>query len=575
MPRAAIFAGLLVGLCAAHGGEEPPAFPGAVGFGASSRGGRGGDVYHVTTLEDGESRGTLRYGIRNADGPRTIVFDVGGTIRLKSALRIHTSRLTLAGQTAPGGGITIAKFMTVFQDVSDIIVRYVRFRTGDSEVEQRGGKLDPNLADALGVTDCERVMVDHVSASWSIDENFSLVGSSDVTLQYSIVSESLHDSFHEDGPHGMATLIRGNVSERDRRDGVGGFTFYRNLFAHNDARNPGVGGQQSPDDGQDKDDLRGLDLDFVNNVIYDWGSRSGHTVTNTNIRMNYISNYLVAGPSTEDQVVDVAMTEFSPGDFFIYPEGNYMDSDQDRKEDGRSVGDSRFQFFSSREILSEPFAFPSPRVFDAEDAYEDVLDSAGASWRRDEVDERVVDQVRRRRGGIIDSQEEVGGLPWIAGGELPRDSDGDGMPDRFEELYGLDPNDDDDRNEKNLSDEGYTNLETYLNALVRGEAFPEEPWFLRGDCDGDGVTCSGVTDALVILEWLFAGSSEPECLAACDTDATGQVELTDAITNLQACFVGGLEPEEPFPECGLSRRETDASLGCETRRDCVLSSPGP
>ena len=540
--------------------QEPRAFPGAVGFGAYARGGRGGEVYHVTTLRDTGSEGSLRVGIEESDRPRTIVFDVGGEIELGHLMRIKRDNLTIAGQTAPAGGITLSGYPLAIEGASDVVVRFLRLRTGDSNVKGRGGDLENNLADALSIFDSERIVIDHVSASWSLDETLSLTDSRDVTIQHCIFSESLHDSYHPDGPHGMGGLLRGKVSSQNRRDGVGGYTLYGNLFAHHNARNPGVGGER-------RGDRRGLDVDFVNNVIYNWGSLSGHTLTDTGIRMNYVGNYLIAGPDTAGDKRDVAFEEHHPGDFSIYHKGNRVDADRDSKHDGRALDDGGFRTFSKDELVSGRFSFPRVEALDADDAYQRVLEAAGASRPRDSVDRRVVKDVRKREGEIIDSQRQVGGFD-VEEGASPRDRDADGMPDAFEEKFGLNPERDRDADDFDLSDSGYTNLEVYLHSLVT-DVFPDEVTlggpgpFLRGDCDGDGSACGTVNDAVFLLSWLFVEGRAPTCFAACDADLTAELDLSDAVFLLSACLLGEGVLPAPFPECGHSPRPTDRELGCD------------
>jgi pectate lyase len=245
----------------------PRAFPGAEGFGAYAVGGRGGDVYHVTTLAD-SGPGSLRHGVSEARGPRTIVFDVSGTIFLRSELVIDRPFLTLAGQTAPGDGVTIAGFGTLISDTHNVIVRFMRFRPGDINCPEFQG-------DALSVVRSQDIVIDHVSASWSIDEALSVTHSDRVTVQWSIIADSLNASCHREGRHGFGSLLRW---------GAGGLTFHHNLYAHHASRNPRLG-----------DDLG---LDFVNNVVYDWGSAPGYSgeAAEGSPRLNYVANTLVADP---------------------------------------------------------------------------------------------------------------------------------------------------------------------------------------------------------------------------------------------------------------------------------------
>ena len=200
------------------------AFPGAEGFGAQARGGRSGDVYHVTNLNDA-GEGSLRNGIQSARGPRTIVFDLSGTIMLRSALAINKPFLTLAGQSAPGDGITVAGFTTRVTGTNNVIVRYMRFRAGDFNC--------PAMQDdALQVDKSSDVILDHVSASWSIDETLSVTESERVTVQWSFITQSLNNSCHEKGEHGYGTLLR---------YGAGGISMHHNLWAHHRSRNPRLG----------------------------------------------------------------------------------------------------------------------------------------------------------------------------------------------------------------------------------------------------------------------------------------------------------------------------------------------
>ena len=203
---------------------RPLAFPGAEGFGRFAVGGRGGDVYHVTNLDD-DGPGSLRYGITNAKSPRTIVFDLSGTIQLKSELRITQSNLTIAGQTAPGDGITLRDRTVSLRNCHDIVVRYIRLRLGDKN-EKPGGY------DTLTTDDIADVILDHVSLSWAIDGTHDLRRGKNVTVQWCILSEALNDSIHEKGPHAMCASYR---------DLSGPLTLHHNLFTTCRDRHPTLG----------------------------------------------------------------------------------------------------------------------------------------------------------------------------------------------------------------------------------------------------------------------------------------------------------------------------------------------
>lgn len=340
------------------------------GSGAATLGGTDGDTYQVTSLEDG-GPGSLRYGIETADGPRIIVFDVEGTIELDSRLAVDKPYLTLAGETAPGEGITITGWTTSIANTHDVIIRYLRFRPGDANC--------PAFQDdALNVVRSTDVLIDHVSTSWSVDETLSVTHSDRVTVQWSIIAESLRDSCHEKGPHGYASLIRWN----------GGVTFHHNLFAHHDSRVPRVG-----------DDTR---LDFVNNVVYDWGARPGYSgpADEGTTRVNYVGNYAIAGPSTAPPTRSRIFIAGSPTTR-VYQSGNKVDANVNGVHDGV---DTAFSMFAG-DYGTEPTRFDAPPIVTdtADVAYDRVLAEAGASLARDAVDARIVDEVRTEAGRIIDT----------------------------------------------------------------------------------------------------------------------------------------------------------------------------
>jgi len=414
------------------------AFAGAEGFGAYARGGRGGDVYHVTSLAD-SGPGSLRYGIATATGPRTIVFDVSGTIDLQSKLVINKPYLTLAGQTAPGGGITLRGWTTTISGTHDVIVRYLRFRPGDIAC--------PRMQDdALSVDRSQNIIIDHVSASWSVDETLSVTSSDRVTVQWSIISESLRASCHEKGAHGYGSLLR---------YGNGGLTFHHNLYAHHDSRSPRIG-----------DDLG---VDFVNNVVYDWGNMPGYSgeASEGTTRISYVGNYLIAGPSTRESRRATAFIGGSASTH-LYQAGNLIDANRNGIRDGVDTGWAMFTgAFTRREVR---FDFPTVRTDAATTAYARVLAGAGASRVRDAVDRRIVAEVAGETGRIIDSQQQVGGWPALEPGTAPPDTDQDGLPDDWERQHGLDPHDPSDRNR--AAGGGSTFLEQYLDWLAGEDALP-------------------------------------------------------------------------------------------------------
>jgi len=409
------------------------AFPGAEGAGAFTPGGRGGDVYHVTNLND-SGPGSLRFGIDSASGPRTIVFDLSGTIFIQSRLNINKPFLTLAGQTAPGDGITVAGWTTSVNNTHDVIVRYMRFRPGDVNC--------PNYQDdGFDVDKSTNVIADHVSASWSVDETLSVTESDKVTIQWSLITESMKNSCHIKGAHGYGSLIR-------YLNGL--VTYHHNLYAHHDSRNPRLGDN--------------IGLDFVNNVIFDWGNEAGYSgdASEGTPRLNYVGNYLIAGPDTP---ASKRIRAFNGGSTstFIYQSNNSIDSNINGIHDGANT-EWGMMIGSYTRQESARFQFPQVNTDDSVSAYDRVLNLAGNALVRDSVDTRVISEVRNETGRHIDSQSQVGGWPTLNSLPAPSDSDQDGIPDAWENDHGL--------NAFNAADgaaigpDGYSNLESYLNDIV-------------------------------------------------------------------------------------------------------------
>jgi pectin methylesterase-like acyl-CoA thioesterase len=421
------------------------AFPTAEGAGAYSIGGRGGDTYHVTNLDD-TGAGSLRNGITTANGPRTIVFDVSGTIYLNSRLNINKPFITIAGQTAPGDGITIAGWTTAVTDAQHVIIRYMRFRTGD--IRCSSGM----EGDALWVDNSKDVIIDHVSASWSIDESLSVTDSDRVTVQWSFISESLNQSCHPEGRHGFGSLIR---------YGSGRISYHHNLYAHHFNRNPRVGDN--------------ITLDFVNNVIYDWGTDASYSggIDEGITKVNYVGNYLVAGPNTPSNKRTRAFNGGSVNTW-IYQDGNVIDSNVNGIHDGTNTGWAMFvnnytpqnapldlsaEERGGKEQTGSLFEIQAES---ADNAYNRVLVTAGSSRVRDAVDRRIFNNVRYETGGFINSQNEVGGFPLLNSLPAPLDTDQDGISDVWESQNGLNPNDPADAPQ--IAPNGYSNLENYLNS---------------------------------------------------------------------------------------------------------------
>jgi len=400
-----------------------PAFPGAEGFGADTPGGRGGAVLVVTNVND-SGPGSFRAACE-ASGPRIVVFRVGGVIDLQKPVRITSPNITIAAQTAPGDGICL-RDNQISIDTHDVIVRYLRSRPGDISGKE---------VDAIAIGGSSRnVIVDHCSASWSVDEALSPSGAiSDVTVQWCLIAESLNQSVHSKGAHGYGSLVRA----------VGGLSLHHNLWAHNRGRNPRLG------DNYTKPPFPTFDV--RNNVIYDYG---GPSVTGDTFQANYVANYIKPGPDTGRQP-PIGPTPKATLKFYV--EGNAiagkMTNDVFYKMDGVTV-------------VKQPFAVPAVRTVSAEEAYRMVLDGVGATVPvRDAVDARIIADVRKGAGRFANSQREVGGWPQYRPGTAPKDSDGDGIPDAWETAHGLNPKDAKDAVKTQAS--GYSAIEEYINSLAK------------------------------------------------------------------------------------------------------------
>ena len=408
-----------------------PAFPGAEGAGAFAIGGRGGDVYHVTNLND-DGPGSLRFGLRSFN--RTIVFDISGTIDLASDLNINRSFITVAGQTAPGGGIAL-RGRSVSLRGNNGVIRFLRFRSGDLNCPLFQG-------DSFNFDFASNSIVDHVSASWSIDETLSATDSTNITVQWSMITESLNNSCHIEGTHGFGTLLR---------YGFGPLSFHHNLYLANNSRNPRLGDN--------------ITLDFVNNVIYNWGDRAGYSGDDladnpagyTN-RLNYVGNYLVAGLDTLSP--DTAFTGGATNTW-IYQSGNRIDNNVNGSLDGVDTGWGMFA--DQYTPVTSPFPVQTVLTDPANLAYERVLAFSGASLNRDGADYQMIKGIEGSR--IIDS---VSAWPVLNSTPAPVDTDQDGMPDYWETILALNPAVPGNNNDRN--GDGYTDLEEYLNWLAAPHA---------------------------------------------------------------------------------------------------------
>lgn len=445
------------------------AFPGAEGGGMYVTGGRGGRVYHVTNLND-SGEGSLRAAVE-ASGTRTVVFDVAGVISLKKELVIRNGNVTIAGQTAPGDGICI-KDNTVKVDADNVIIRFMRFRLGNDGNNGNGGGLDDS-SDAIWGRYRQNVILDHCSMSWSIDEGASFYANRNFTMQWCIISEALNQSgLHTKSNHGYGGLWGGRNA-----------SFHHNLLADNYSRNaridhPGI----YLNEGKDYRPTHRGNVDFRNNVIYNWGDNS--TYGGEDGHFNMVGNYYKPGPASKDRkyFVDAywynkdskigsAYPELymeanyhSEGTDSKYPSGIYY---HDQEKDAGKENPEGIVLNSPLSIKADDSKACHTSTHTAQNAFDAVLSYAGASLSRDAVDERVTSEARSGTAscgedGIIDNQDQAGGWPEYTGTEV-QDTDGDGLPDWFEEQFGVS-----DPSSVDLDKHGrYTNLEMYLHYLVK------------------------------------------------------------------------------------------------------------
>ena len=443
--------------------SSPLAFPGAEGFGKYTTGGREGIIYIVSNLND-KGPGSFREAAES-NKKRIIIFAVSGTIHLETKLSIK-GNVTIAGQSAPGDGICLAD-NAVGLGGDNIIIRYMRFRMGDKY--QKGGMVDGNGGDdALGGTRRKNIIIDHCSISWSTDEVFSIYAGDSTTLQWNLIAEPLNYSYHfETGDkdyehHGFGGIWGGRH-----------LTAHHNLFAHCNNRNPRFDGlRNSPEE----------NVDYRNNVIYNWGGNSIYAGEGGNY--NLVNNYFKYGPNTSKSVLYRIV---SPGKWDkpvipfgkFYVNGNYVDGSEEVTNNnwlGIAMGNNGTEEDKKQAIISTAHNFEPIPVQTARDAYDAVILHVGASFKRDTMDQRIIENVKKRTGGFIDVQ---GGFPHGTAYELtvnawpalkslvaPVDSDKDGMPDDWEKKNGLNPAEAADAAQYKIS-KGYTNIEVYLNGLLK------------------------------------------------------------------------------------------------------------
>ena len=439
------------------------AFPTAEGYGKFTKGGRGGVVYEVTNLND-KGEGSLRAAVE-AKEPRTVVFRVSGTIELASAITIKHPFITIAGQTAPGDGICLKNYPLNI-GANDVVIRYIRVRLGNGSGEDH---------DAMSGRFVKRVIVDHVSATWSVDETMSIYHCDSLTVQWCIIGESMFNSNHIKGAHGFGGIWGSNYG-----------TYHHNLIAHNSSRNPRMASGSGF-------------MDYRNNVLYNWGYNSLYGGENQQAgdprfsfsKFNIVDNYYKPGPATQPgdisyRIANPAMRNDVSDFGKWYISGNVVEGNAQVTANNWNGGVQPQGGATNLQYVKMEQPWPSMPINQqtAKEAFNSVIEKAGASLpKRDVVDTRILKEAKEgyatyegssykkikkvadttKKIGIIDTQNDVGGWPELKSLPAPIDSDHDGMPDDWEKNNGLDPKNPTDRN--TIAADGYTMLEKYINNI--------------------------------------------------------------------------------------------------------------
>ena len=495
--------------CVGTMSAQAPAFPGAEGFGRYTTGGRGGKIIHVTNLND-SGTGSLRWALSQS-GAKTIVFDVGGYIDLKSQLNV-SSNTTIAGQTAPGDGITLRYYTLYFGKCDNVIVRFIRCRRSQVKDVNDG-------ADATWGRNRKNIIIDHCSFSWSIDEVASFYDNKDFTMQWCNITEALANPGHSKGAHSYGGIWGGKNA-----------SFHHNFIAHVQNRAPRFNGARYNWNGYDKEkyenSIQAERVDFRNCVMYNWGDGSGCYGGPGGGYVNMVNNYYKAGPGTgsKDRVTQVSVSDANNGGDNPFPgyasryyiNGNYVTAaanpeNYDWKgviyDNGlftingeKYIADANHYYGENQTYvkntsgvdcisvkLDEPIESGEVTTHKAQDAYEKVLQYCGASLVRDACDVRYAEEAENgtttfmgaivKRAGILDVINDPAGTedpttasyPALREEKRPADfdTDGDGIPDAWETANGLNPSDANDGKAYTIDSKGYyTNLEVYLNSLV-------------------------------------------------------------------------------------------------------------
>ena len=470
----------------AQANSQQLAFPGAEGFGAYATGGRGGTVVHVTNL-NASGPGSLADAVSQPN--RTVVFDVGGVIDITRQNLTIASNLTIAGQTAPGEGITIYGGRVIMSNSSNVIMRYIRMRGSISMPEDKC---------TLTMDYCDNVILDHCSISWGRWDNVHIKDANNITYQNCIISEGIE-------PQRFGAIT----------DGTRNWTISHCLWTNNKSRNPKMK----------------CYLQYYNNVVYNYGIGivGGHSAADN--YQDVMNNYFITGPSSGSS--NKYFDQWTETDH-LYSTGNYTDDNRDGKLNGRLITD-----YNGATPMQQPnLKCQAPMNLEpAEDAFYAVMEHAGASRVRDGHDLRIIEQLTSlgTKGAFIANEQDVGGIGTLAGADAPADSDGDGMPDEWEKANGTDPDKADANGDADGN--GYTNIEDYVNSLAHKSDYIMYP---------QAVTATLKDPTTVVLTWKNAEEGADKIVVEMSENGVDYTTAAEVEGNATTATIQGLKEGQVY-----------------------------
>lgn len=470
----------------AQANSQQLAFPGAEGFGAYATGGRGGTVVHVTNL-NASGPGSLADAVSQPN--RTVVFDVGGVIDITGQNLTIASNLTIAGQTAPGEGITIYGGRVIMSNSSNVIMRYIRMRGSISMPEDKC---------TLTMDYCDNVILDHCSISWGRWDNVHIKDANNITYQNCIISEGIE-------PQRFGAIT----------DGTRNWTISHCLWTNNKSRNPKMK----------------CYLQYYNNVVYNYGIGivGGHSAADN--YQDVMNNYFITGPSSGSS--NKYFDQWTETDH-LYSTGNYTDDNRDGKLNGRLITD-----YNGATPMQQPnLKCQAPMNLEpAEDAFYAVMEHAGASRVRDGHDLRIIEQLASlgTKGAFIANEQDVGGIGTLSGADAPADSDGDGMPDEWEKANGTDPDKADANGDADGN--GYTNIEDYVNSLAHKSDYIMYP---------QAVTATLKDPTTVVLTWKNAEEGADKIVVEMSENGVDYTTAAEVEGNATTATIQGLKEGQVY-----------------------------